>query len=120
MPMMPTPDNNYARRTNHDYIGSFGRIPNEPIKKEEETEPNNVASIINNIKDKSVTIQKVQKDSKDEKVKMEFIVISDETEICKLITEKEDKPHSVKKLLNKLKDKIQEAVELQRRWKWLV
>ena len=21
---------NYARRTNHDYIGSFGRIPNEP------------------------------------------------------------------------------------------
>ena len=23
---------NYARRTNHDYIGSFGRIPNEPIK----------------------------------------------------------------------------------------
>ena len=32
MPMMPTlmPDDNYARRTNHDYIGSFGRIPNEP------------------------------------------------------------------------------------------
>ena len=27
---MPTPDNNYARWTNHDYIGSFGRIPNEP------------------------------------------------------------------------------------------
>ena len=29
---MPTlmPDDNYARRTNHDYIGSFGRIPNEP------------------------------------------------------------------------------------------
>ena len=26
----PTPDDNYARRTNHDYIGSFGRIPNEP------------------------------------------------------------------------------------------
>ena len=24
--------NNYARQTNHDYIGSFGRIPNEPIK----------------------------------------------------------------------------------------
>ena len=24
------PDDNYARRTNHDYIGSFGRIPNEP------------------------------------------------------------------------------------------
>ena len=22
-------DDNYARRTNHDYIGSFGRIPNE-------------------------------------------------------------------------------------------
>ena len=22
--------NNYARRTNHDYIGSFGRKPNEP------------------------------------------------------------------------------------------
>ena len=22
-------DNNYARRTNHDYIGSFGIIPNE-------------------------------------------------------------------------------------------
>ena len=22
---------NYALRTNHDYIGSFGRIPNEPI-----------------------------------------------------------------------------------------
>ena len=22
--------NNYARQTNHDYIGSFGRIPNEP------------------------------------------------------------------------------------------
>ena len=21
--------NNYARQTNHDYIGSFGRIPNE-------------------------------------------------------------------------------------------
>ena len=28
--MMPTPDDNYARRTNHDYIGSFCRIPNEP------------------------------------------------------------------------------------------
>ena len=28
--MTPMPDNNYARRTNHDYIGSFGRIPNEP------------------------------------------------------------------------------------------
>ena len=27
---MPMPDDNYARRTNHDYIGSFGRIPNEP------------------------------------------------------------------------------------------
>ena len=26
----PTPDDNYARRTNRDYIGSFGRIPNEP------------------------------------------------------------------------------------------
>ena len=26
----PTPDDNYARRTNHDDIGSFGRIPNEP------------------------------------------------------------------------------------------
>ena len=25
------PDDNYARQTNHDYIGSFGRIPNEPI-----------------------------------------------------------------------------------------
>ena len=24
------PDDNYAQRTNHDYIGSFGRIPNEP------------------------------------------------------------------------------------------
>ena len=23
----------YARQTNHDYIGSFGIIPNEPIKK---------------------------------------------------------------------------------------
>ena len=22
--------NNYARQTNHDYIGLFGRIPNEP------------------------------------------------------------------------------------------
>ena len=32
--MTPTlmPDNNFARWTNHDYIGSFGRIPNEPIK----------------------------------------------------------------------------------------
>ena len=30
MPTMPMPDDNYARRTNHDYIGSFGRIPNEP------------------------------------------------------------------------------------------
>ena len=30
MTPMPTPDDNYARRTNHDYIGSFGRIPNEP------------------------------------------------------------------------------------------
>ena len=29
--MTPTPDDNYARWTNHDYIGSFGRIPNEPI-----------------------------------------------------------------------------------------
>ena len=28
--MTPMPDNNYARQTNHDYIGSFGRIPNEP------------------------------------------------------------------------------------------
>ena len=28
--MLPTLDDNYARRTNHDYIGSFGRIPNEP------------------------------------------------------------------------------------------
>ena len=27
---MPMPDDNYARWTNHDYIGSFGRIPNEP------------------------------------------------------------------------------------------
>ena len=27
---MPMPDTNYARRTNHDYIGSFDRIPNEP------------------------------------------------------------------------------------------
>ena len=26
----PMPDDNYARQTNHDYIGSFGRIPNEP------------------------------------------------------------------------------------------
>ena len=26
------PDDNYARWTNHDYIGSFGRIPNEPKK----------------------------------------------------------------------------------------
>ena len=33
MMQTPTPDNNYARRTNHDYIGSFGRIPNEPIKR---------------------------------------------------------------------------------------
>ena len=24
---------NYARRTNHDYIGSFGRIPNGPKSK---------------------------------------------------------------------------------------
>ena len=34
MPTMPTPmpDDNYAQRTNHDYIGSFGRIPNEPKK----------------------------------------------------------------------------------------
>ena len=32
MPTTPMlmPDDNYARRTNHDYIGSFGRIPNEP------------------------------------------------------------------------------------------
>ena len=73
------------------------------IKKEEETEPNNVASIINDIKDKSVTTQKVQKDSKDEKGKMEFIVISDETEICKLIMEKEDKPQSVKKVVEQVK-----------------
>ena len=28
--MMLMPDDNYARWTNHDYIGSFGRIPNEP------------------------------------------------------------------------------------------
>ena len=28
--LTPTPDDNYARQTNHDYIGSFGRIPNEP------------------------------------------------------------------------------------------
>ena len=30
--MMLTPmlDNNYAQGTNHDYIDSFGRIPNEP------------------------------------------------------------------------------------------
>ena len=28
--MTPTPDDNYARRTNHDYIGSYGRTPNEP------------------------------------------------------------------------------------------
>ena len=27
---MLMPDDNYARWTNHDYIGSFGRIPNEP------------------------------------------------------------------------------------------
>ena len=27
---MPTPDDNYARQANHDYIGLFGRIPNEP------------------------------------------------------------------------------------------
>ena len=27
--MTPMPDDNYARRTNHDYIGLFGRIPNE-------------------------------------------------------------------------------------------
>ena len=27
---MLTPDDNYARWTNHDYIGLFGRIPNEP------------------------------------------------------------------------------------------
>ena len=27
-----TLDDNYARRTNHDYIGLFGRIPNEPKK----------------------------------------------------------------------------------------
>ena len=26
----PTPDDNYVQWTNHDYIGSFGRIPNEP------------------------------------------------------------------------------------------
>ena len=25
-----TPHDNYVRWTNHDYIGSFGRIPNEP------------------------------------------------------------------------------------------
>ena len=32
MPMMLTPmtPNNYAQQTNHDYTGSFGRIPNEP------------------------------------------------------------------------------------------
>ena len=30
MPKMPMPDDNYARQTNHDYIGSFGRILNEP------------------------------------------------------------------------------------------
>ena len=29
---MLTSDENYARWTNHDYIGSFGRIPNEPKK----------------------------------------------------------------------------------------
>ena len=29
---MPTPDNNYAQWTNHDYIGLFGRIPNEPTR----------------------------------------------------------------------------------------
>ena len=28
--MTPMPDDNYAQRTNHDYIGLFGRIPNEP------------------------------------------------------------------------------------------
>ena len=28
--MTPMPDDNYARRTNHDYKGLFGRIPNEP------------------------------------------------------------------------------------------
>ena len=27
---MPMPDDNYAQQTNHDYIGSFGKIPNEP------------------------------------------------------------------------------------------
>ena len=27
------PDDNYARGTNHDYIGSFDRIPNEPKTK---------------------------------------------------------------------------------------
>ena len=34
--MTPTPDDNYARWTNHDYIGSFGRIPNEPKRKEQQ------------------------------------------------------------------------------------
>ena len=30
---MPMLDDNYARRINHDYIGSFGRIRNEPKSK---------------------------------------------------------------------------------------
>ena len=30
MMLMLMLDDNYARQTNHDYIGSFGRIPNEP------------------------------------------------------------------------------------------
>ena len=34
---MPMLDDNYARRTNHDYIGSFGRIPNEPKKAQKNT-----------------------------------------------------------------------------------
>ena len=29
----PTLDDNYAQRTNHDYIGSFGRIANDPKAK---------------------------------------------------------------------------------------
>ena len=33
------PDDNYARQTNHDYIGSFGRIPNEPKTKRQRNTP---------------------------------------------------------------------------------
>ena len=88
------------------------------ISSNKKDEPESVSKVVETDKGSSGTPQKVEKAGKDGKGKMEVsdegggrIVISEESAICKISSNKKDEPESVPKVVEQIKG----AVGLQKR-----